>query len=232
MNIAEILKIVPKGTKLYSPIFGEVTLMSVNSDFIDIIDSDKIIRTFYSNGTFYKDGECMLFPSRENRDWNNMCLFKNGDILISSSGNPFIFKEVKGEACSIHCGLDTGGRFWKCSNNWTLIRKVRKATEKEIDLFFERLRKEGFKWNSNTLTLEKLEDKFDITTLKPFDKVLIRDSEVHRWRCNFYSYYRTNENRFKYACISDSYNQCIPYNDETKHLIGTTDDCPEYYKTW
>ena len=38
---------------------------------------------------------------------------------------------------------------------------------------------------------------------------------------------------FKGVCCLDSYLQmCIPYNDETKHLIGTTNDCPDYYKWW
>ena len=231
MNIAEILKNAPKGTKLYSPAFGEVKFICIYGDKIMTEDITNIQRLFYSNGNFYRDGECMLFPSRENRDWNNICLFKDGDILISSSGKPFIFKEVKGEVCSIYCGLDTGGRFWESSNNWTLIRGVRKATEKEIDLFFERLRKERFKWNSDTLTLEKLEDKFDITTLKPFDKVLARDTNIGIWVCRIYSHYRNTSN-YRHVCVDNSYIQCIPYNDETKHLVGTTKDCPEYYKTW
>lgn len=230
MNIAEILKNVPKGTKLYSPAFGDVILEEIRQDYIRVRNNN-IKREFYSDGRYYANGECMLFPSRENRDWNNVCLFKDGDILISSSGHPFIFKELKDNACSIYCGIDTGGNFWEHSNYWTLIRGVRKATEKEIDLFFERLRKEGFKWNSNTLTLEKLENKFDITTLKPFDKVLVRDYGTKTWRCGFYSHYR-KDSCVKYCCTSSISCQCIPYNDETKHLVGTDKDCPEYYKTW
>lgn len=232
MNIAEILKNVPKGTKLYSPIFGDVTFKGINNLYIEVLGSSHIVREFLHNGKFYNHGECMLFPSRENRDWNNVCLFKDGDILISSSGHPFIFKELKDNVCSIYCGIDTGGNFWEHSNYWTRIKGVRKATEKEIDLFFERLKKEGFKWNSSTLTLEKLENKFDITTLKPFDKVFVRDENNDYWRADFYSHYDKEAMEFKYICVSNMYKQCIPYNKDTEHLIGTKEDCPEYYKTW
>lgn len=173
----------------------------------------------------------MLFPSRENRDWSTFKFFKKGDILISKHGKPFIFKELEGNKYKSYCGIDTSNIFWKASDNWTTL-EVRKATEQEIELFFERLKKEGFKWNSNTLTLEKLENKFDINTLKPFDRVLVRDSEIYKWTCNLYSHYRIDIDHYKYACIANSYHQCIPYNDETKHLIGTDKDCPEYYKTW
>ena len=74
--------------------------------------------------------------------------------------------------------------------------------------------------------------KFDIKELKPFDKVLARGHDTDEWGCKFYSHYRTNMPYYKHACSSGSYHQCIPYNDETEHLVGTDKDCPEYYKTW
>ena len=146
MDIAKILKNVPKGTKLYSPIFGEVTFMNANSDFINVKDSVKVERAFYSNGNFCKDGECMLFPSRENRDWSTFNL-----------------------------------------------------------------------------------NKFDVSSLKPFDRVLVRDVDTDYWKAGIYSHY-AGICEYRYVCVANLYRQCIPYNDETKHLVGTTDDCPEYYK--
>ena len=148
MNIAEILKNVPKGTKLYSPIFGELTFMCTNILCIKVLDLSNIVREFYHDGRFYMNGECMLFPSRENRDWS-------------------------------------------------------------------------------TFTL----NKFDVNSLKPFDKVLVRDDDKDEWYCEFYSHYR-NISYCKYGCISSSFRQCIPYNDETKHLVGTDKDCPDFYRTW
>lgn len=54
---------------------------------------------------------------------------------------------------------------------------------------------------------------------KPFDQVLVRDSSSGPWRANFYSHLDNNNN---HVCISGIWNQCIPYNDETKHLLGTS----------
>lgn len=76
MNIAEILKNCPKGTKLYSPIFGEVTLDYVNDELdysIHCLASDGCNTSFMSDGRYYgeyPDAECVLFPSRDQRDWS------------------------------------------------------------------------------------------------------------------------------------------------------------------
>ena len=53
---------------------------------------------------------------------------------------------------------------------------------------------------------------------KPFDKVLVRDSSLAMWRANFYSHINNGNS---HVCISSTWNQCIPYNEETKHLVGT-----------
>lgn len=75
-------------------------------------------------------------------------------------------------------------------------------------------------------------DKFDISTLVPFEsKVLVRDSDCGEWRGAFWDYLREKK-CMKYDTSRGVYRQCIPYNDDTKHLLGKTDDCDEYYKTW
>ena len=74
--------------------------------------------------------------------------------------------------------------------------------------------------------------KFDPKTLKPFDKVLVRDECYERWRCEFYSYIHDDNGGYPYIVINDAYKHCIPYNEDTKHLVGTTDEAPEYYRYW
>ena len=74
--------------------------------------------------------------------------------------------------------------------------------------------------------------KFDPKTLKPFDRVLVRDESYERWKCEFYSYLHDDNRCYPYIVINDAYKHCIPYNDETKHLVGTTDEAPEYYRYW
>lgn len=238
MNLLEILKNVSRGTKLYSPAFGKVKFKCIYNDKIVVEDSVGIERLFHSNGNFYVDGECMLFPSRENRDWNTFIPFKKGDILISQNGNPFIFNGIidkNSNTLGNICGINIIGRFVigkdiNTNSDWTPNLNIRKATEKERDAFIFRINQEGYYWNSCTCTLKSIK-KFNISELKPFDKVLVRDSDKGLWHIDFYSHYR-KEAYYKYECSSACYGQCIPYNDETKHLVGTDKDCPEYYKTW
>ena len=157
LNLAEILKDCPKGTKLYSPIFGEVEF-----DKIDI-HSDHPIRVLckYGNYSFSKDGrifssqdgECMLFKSKDQRDWSK------------------------------------------------------------------------FKVKSN-------KPKFDPKTLKPYDKVLVRDGDLGNWKNVFFSYIIERETCYPYLCLYDHYKYCIPYNDDTKHLVGTAEEAPEFYRYW
>ena len=72
-------------------------------------------------------------------------------------------------------------------------------------------------------------EKFDPKTLQPFDKVLVRDEDCY-WTADLFSH--VDNSIGKVCCSVFLWKQCVPYNDETKHLVGTTDDCPEYYKWW
>lgn len=86
-------------------------------------------------------------------------------------------------------------------------------------------------WSKFTAPWYKNE-RFDPNTLKPFDKVLVRDSEKDKWECELFSLMDENLiHKFK-CCGLFSYIYCIPYNDETKHLVGTREEAPEYYRYW
>ena len=73
-------------------------------------------------------------------------------------------------------------------------------------------------------------DKFNPKTLKPFDKVLCKNG-FDMWCCDLFSSY-VETYACPNVCISGSYIYCIPYNDDTKHLVGTTDEAPKYYRYW
>ena len=83
-------------------------------------------------------------------------------------------------------------------------------------------------WSKFTAPWYKKE-KFDPKTLKPFDKVLVSDEHHTRWRCNFFSHI-VDQFNYKYFTSDSCYKFCIPYNDDTKHLVGTTDEAPEYHR--
>lgn len=73
-------------------------------------------------------------------------------------------------------------------------------------------------------------EKFDPKTLNPFDRVLCKNG-LDMWRCDLFSSY-VGTYACPNVCLGGSYTYCIPYNDDTKHLVGTTDEAPEYYKYW
>ena len=85
-------------------------------------------------------------------------------------------------------------------------------------------------WSNFTAPWYKKE-KFDPKTLKPFDKVLVRNYCDSKWTCSFFSFISLNE-KFPYICLSSGWKYCIPYNDDTKHLVGTNDEAPEFYRYW
>ena len=74
-------------------------------------------------------------------------------------------------------------------------------------------------------------EKFDPKTLHPFDKVLVRNHSTEIWQPNFFGYIN-DENPKTISCFGFYWDYCIPYNEETKHLAGKKEDCPEYYKWW
>lgn len=87
MNIAEILKDSPKGTKLYSPLFGEVKLESVSDDIIEVRIEGESTSTFYKDGRYYRsyfNGECLLFPSKDERNWDSVHFLKDKALVMVS----------------------------------------------------------------------------------------------------------------------------------------------------
>ena len=158
IDLTKILKDCPKDTKLYCSLYGEVLFEGIITGkcnhFIEVYV--KVLNSlimFTYNGRYFSNGECVLFPSKDQRDWNKFTA-------------PWYKKE-----------------------------------------------------------------KFDPSTLKPFDKVLVQISRDDIWSVDFFSYY--NDEYKKCICTGlVHYFYCIPYNDETKDLVGTCNEAPDYYKWW
>lgn len=159
INLVEILKDCPRGTKFYSPLFGEVEFDRIdNGDVypIVIISNRGRSECFSTKGkyyTAYDEAECMLFPSKDQRDWS------------------------------------------KFTAPW--YKK----------------------------------DRFDPKTLKPFDRVIVRNHNGE-WGCATFSHIKYYDSCYRYDCCYMIYRYCIPFNDDTKHLVGTTEEAPEYYRWW
>lgn len=75
--------------------------------------------------------------------------------------------------------------------------------------------------------------KFDPKTLRPFDKIIVRGSCIDSWGCTLFSHFINTDYGLNFFTTSSCFvKYCIPYNEETKHLVGTSDEAPEQYKYW
>lgn len=327
INIVEILKDKPQGTKLYSSACGKCKLEEVDDKSFKI--------SFYSskfgfmnggegyldkNGKLYDDGECVVFPSKEMRDWSKF-QWKKGDVLVSNDGGTEVIfdkwyddtytnfyskhylnsedennikyneaflctteryslvdkdtaqtyintieKRLGGklnlETLEIEKQLEfkdgdivalvvrkcthiaifqsrqeayIGFHAVLCQNDELLLEEpfredvgdieLHLATDSEKQQLFDALEKKGKAWDAEKKQIMDLKPKVE---LKPFDKVLCRNSKDDTWEADFFARLTRKEIDYtqsgKYLCVGDLWMYCIPYNEETAHLLGTTDD--------
>ena len=241
LNLVEILKDCPKGTKLYYTVYGEVEFEHVanNSKYPIVLrlKGGEGYEALTSEGKMFADydGECVLFPSREERDWSKFKPFKDGDIVATNTGS-WIGITTGGHAHSYmptYCVLSHNREvklYFGRKEQWGFNRL---ATEEEKQKLFQAIKSEGYKWNAETKTLEKLvESKFDPKTLRPFDKVLVKDDGDWIWRVDIISVPADYNDNIPYLIGDNDFDWIIPYNEETKHLVGTHEEAPEYYRYW
>lgn len=158
IDLTKILKDCPNGFELYSTLCGTVLFHGIDCDDYPVkceCHDGKLMRLTKEGYFFnYHGAECLLFPSKEQRDW-------------SKFSAPWYKKE-----------------------------------------------------------------KFDPKTLKAFDRVLVRDWDSENWSCGFFSHIVVFDDVYRYTVGKVLYEKCIPYNEDTKHLVGTTEEAPEYYRYW
>lgn len=127
MNIAEILKKCPKYTNLYSPIFGEVKLVGVDKKYITCRTSDGFEDSFQYDGKYmakYHDAECMLFPSRDQRDWSKFGVTdQTTDQKQETELKPFDKVLVRDRddrkwGCDFFCHLGDKEGVFVCISSW------------------------------------------------------------------------------------------------------------------
>ena len=287
INIAELLKDCPKGMELNCTMFDDAKFIRIEENDKPIcIRTGDIYRylTKFGTWTFDENAKCVLFPKGKTT-WEGFVppktKFKCGDIIACdcSDGNSqlFIFKEYNDNNDTVcYLFLDTDGELDIDEFAWETDRL---ATEEEKAKLFRAINDNGYKWNAETKTLEKLiepkfkvgdrikegktiatvvrvckdfydirldsgigsftidlqdkwelvPNKFDINTLKPFEsRVLVRADNYNLWKPALFGF--INSGAF-YVLGGNAYRQCIPY-ESNEHLLNTTDDCDEFYKTW
>lgn len=251
INIAEILKDCPKGMELDCTMFDNVTFVRVDSSSgrqfpIEIAISGQRSKYLTKEGCFHDntlcpEAKCVIFPKGKTTWEGFQRPFKDGDVVMTEDGmQAFIFKENAKYLGGYYTGICYIGYDFECEKifkiNEGVWRFTQLATEEEKEKLFDAIKANGYKWNPETKTLEKLEvKKFDITTLKPFkSRVLVRDYNDDAWRPAIFGAVapKTTYNDLPFVVVGGCfYEQCIPY-ENNERLLGTTNDCDEYYKTW
>lgn len=233
INIAEILRDMPKGTKLYSPLFGKCEYIAVVGDKrpINIRTSnttDMQYEALTEYGCYFSDFEdtdTVLFPSAKMRDWNKF--FKRGDVLVDGEETTVVFDSwANGDYTEFNTTID----YYKISDKWgkediCCTSLFRKATDEERAKFILAAENySGGKYDPETLQVEPVKVVEPKCLLKPFDKVLVRDSDAGIWKAAHFSHY-DGENEYPYFTTASAYKQCVPY-DCNEYLLGT-DKSPE-----
>lgn len=164
IDLTKILKNCPKGTEFWSKAHGVVSFQKINlaEECPIYVKCAYGIISLTSEGKYFKEGECILIPSKDQRDWNKFSA-------------PWYKKE-----------------------------------------------------------------KFDPKTLQPFDKVLVKCTSIYNsnlvWRAELFSYFYVEDNSIRVYTLGSDDNSpksyVIPYNDDTKHLVNTEIEAPEYYRYW
>ena len=246
INIADILKDKPQGTKLYADAFGEVTIVDICTEDelgVTLLEKDGDELLFYNDGKYNRHGEPILFPSKEMDDWSKFA-WKKGDVLVSEGmGRLHVIFEgfdddtyttFKGKhyLCNYDDNEDYNEEEYNDYHKELILRTIEfkkdnvNDAKAYINTIEERL---GGKLNRKTLEIEKQPEKKQIVDLKPkwtpkpFDKVMTRVDRNAIWSANIFSHIDQNGEYVTIGCIA-GYPYCLPFNEETAHLVGTTDE--------
>lgn len=201
INIAEILKDKPQGTKLYADAFGELSIVDIYTKDeigINLLNRHRDELLFYSDGRYCTCGEPILFPSKEMRDWSKFA-WKKGDVLVSNNGKrEVLFKTWENDSYTkfvgFHCLITNDYEEVEYDNGTTVFNtndfkgtEAEDAAQTYINTIEECL---GGKLNLETLEIEKHQTEF-----KDGDILYITDRIES---CNYISIYKNQEGRYIY----------------------------------
>jgi hypothetical protein len=246
INIAELLKDCPQGMELYSPIFGEVYLDKIRPHLSIVVATDKeqgdFKEEFLYDGRYGMNGECMLFPSKGKTTWEGFippCKFNDGDIIADNHKNIAIYKGkiwYNRNLADFYCGYrNSDNRFLdnpKKDGHFGSIEELHLATEEEKQKLFDVIKENGYKWNAETKTLDKL-SKFkagDVLVSENGNIVLLShiDSEnVVNYHCIIPTYgsFRIEENT---SIGVGRYYECVLANEQQRQRMYDKIKCSGY----
>lgn len=297
INLTKLLKDCPKGMELDCTMFDNLVFSEVYleaSDYPIVATLPNGVQKWFTPDGRYEDNpnaKCVIFP-KDKKTWEGFHRpFVDGDVVAFDNPNRnhlqiFIFKDKKENNTLSNCYLMLDGDELDLEEGMYYVTRF--ATEEEKQKLFQAIKDNGYEWNSETMTLEKLikpkfkvgdriknsnnhhsstvaeikddcfiiktldglghsyltdklpfskqneyelvADKFNINTLKPFDRVLVRGNVGQRWTIDFFGFMDNNKG-CPFVCVGHYVTQCIPY-EGNEFLLGTTDNCDEFYKNW
>ena len=151
---------------------------------------------------------------------NNLFHRHNNYVPLNKLENTRNFPNIQKQRYPIQLMTDSG--------EYCVSREGRhRYSVGECTLFPSREQRDWSKFTAPWLKKER----FDPKTLQPFDKVIAKCNDF-KWVCEMFSHYDISKGIMPYVCVGGFYNVCIPYNEDTKHLVGTKDEAPDFYKYW
>ena len=172
--------------------------------------TDDVAQTYIKTIEEHLDGKLNL----ETLEIEKQLEFKDGDIVVYGKSVAICRKIYKHTLCFYVSLNEMVGLLF--DDEVESSEEYRFATEEEKKQLFSALEKEGKRWDSDKKAIVDLKPNAE---LKPFDKVLIRDFGSQAWQVSLFGY---KDSDSYYCCNGRGWNQCIPYNEETAHLLGTT----------
>lgn len=238
INIAAILEGMPKGTKLYSPMCGlcfldkAETCEDPTQATVEVFDAYNARYAFDNFGKYTDEGEVMLFPSKEMRDWQKFAeqmkpRFELGKLYFFTEEDEDGVLNIIGELIGKNEGEDTltfGNQLEIDVENFvtdqafdlriSAHKELREATEEECQHFKN--------------AKERWKNSFKAHKFKTFEEVLVRNNDECKWFPAIFVRDRGKETEYRYNVVTlhsgnaGDYVQCIPY-EKHEHLAFTAD---------
>ena len=174
------------------------------------ISAEDILDIKIDEGFTLKDGD--IFYSTDEYDYQWLSIFNKINIEEYLTHSDLCLETDNLFSGSIHCFGTTDDTF-----------NIRLATEEEKNKLFSALKEKGYVWNEETKEVEKIKKEHEFN---PFDKVLVRDFIEDNWDINFFQEIGGEDIDYKYICLSNEWNFCIPY-EGNEELLGTSNSPKE-----
>lgn len=205
------------GKSYYSPAFGEVILDEIDGKLmltdadVNLEECPDYVKTLYDDGKWSPEGELIVFPSKEQRDW---------DVWVA---------QQKQTIYCVGAYVKYKGNDKKLTNSQWRIADIQNS---EMGLIYH-LNSAGASFKALDVTAEEFKDyikvnNFDVTELKTFNKMLVRSKyEGARWHTGHFDYILNG----KAFVDTSNWGYVVPFNKETENFAGTTTAVPDFYRT-